>query len=109
MFAKRLICVLARAFAKIGIDGDVSADQCLQGCADVPNDAARTNDDAADQAEVFCHAITVKVKAVVLRRGSLMRVQLPQAQKKGDDNTIVRAIVCDSKEKCRKSRPAKSW
>jgi hypothetical protein len=60
MFAKQLIGVLSGAFAKIGIDRNVAANQRLQGRSDVPDDAARSHNNAAHEAEVFGHAIAIE-------------------------------------------------
>lgn len=53
----------ARAFAQFGIERDVASQQCLQAGADVPDDAAGTDDDAADDAEGFRDAIAGKFKS----------------------------------------------
>ena len=49
--------VLAGLFAELGEEGDVSADQGLQACADGGEDVAGADDDAADDAVVADDAV----------------------------------------------------
>src|SRR5580658_1997841 len=49
--------VVARPFAQFGVDGDVAAEQTLDAGADVSDNRARADNNAADDAEILQHAI----------------------------------------------------
>src|SRR5262245_14740800 len=53
MVQHQLKCVFTRPFAQLGVEGDVAASECPEGRANVAHNAARSNDNAADDAEVL--------------------------------------------------------
>src|SRR5262249_51502454 len=46
------IGVTSRLLAEIGVDGDVATDNLLEGGTDIANNAARADDDTADDAKI---------------------------------------------------------
>src|SRR5262245_57418817 len=64
-----LVGVGSRALAHLGIECDVAAQQCLQAGADGSDNAAGTDDDAADNAQSFRDAITRKFKSSTYKFG----------------------------------------
>src|SRR4029077_88169 len=62
MIDHKLMGVGAGALAHLGIECDIAAQQGLQAGAEGADDAAGTDDDAADDPEGFCGAVAWKFK-----------------------------------------------
>jgi hypothetical protein len=69
VLAKEFERILARPFTKICVDADVTADQGLKRCANVPDNAARTDDDTADQTQMPRNTIAVESESSCAKKG----------------------------------------
>src|SRR5712671_5886799 len=60
MLQQQLVSIFAGLFAKIGQDRDVASDDGLQCGAQIPDHAARSDDDSAYDAVIFDDAVACK-------------------------------------------------
>ena len=63
MFGHLVVGVHAGAFAEVGEDGDVAAENGLDGGSEIADDGAGADDDAADEAKSGSDLVTGQVEA----------------------------------------------
>jgi len=57
-----LECVAPCLLAQIRIEGDIAAEEDLETSSDISDQRSRANDDAPNDAEIFCDLVSVKLE-----------------------------------------------
>jgi len=60
VLAKRFIGILSSTFAKIGVDGDIPANEGLQRRPDISNNASRPDNNPTNQTKMLSNAISIE-------------------------------------------------